>query len=147
MKYAEDKKAVFEVMTILKSFELTGLKEITGEILEKSDHEGTAVAKKDTQVKVEVLPRSTGGENVSRGPAEILLDHLYEKDFTLLWVLLGLSRITLSEDGESLSVDSDDGFVANIEEKLDMINGISTEIVGKPVSSQKQKPKSPRKPR
>ena len=140
MKYAEDKKAVFEVMTILKSFELTGLKEITGEILEKSDHEGTAVAKKDTQVKVEVLPRSTGGENVSRGPAEILLDHLYEKDFTLLWVLLGLSRITLSEDGESLSVDSDDGFVAKlIEEKLDMINGISTEIVGKPVSISRNK--------
>jgi DNA polymerase-3 subunit gamma/tau len=140
MKYAEDNKAVFEVMAILKSSELAGLNETTGEVPEKGSFTDTAIAKKDLQDKVEVLPRPTGGEDVSHGPVETLLDYLYEKDFTLLWVLLGLSRTTLSEDGESLSVDSDDSFVVKlIEEKLDMINGISTEVVGKPVSLSRSK--------
>jgi DNA polymerase-3 subunit gamma/tau len=140
MKYAEDKKAVFEVMTILKSSELAGINKTTGVVSKKGGLEDTAVAKNDVQTKVEVPPLSTGGDDISRGPVEKLLDHLYEKDFTLLWVLLGLSRITLSEDGGSLIVDSDEDFVSHlIEEKLDMINSISTEVVGKSVSLSRDK--------
>ncbi len=130
LRYAEDKRGVFEVMTILRSSELPKLEEKTLELkVEKTSGPDGFDAKETAPYESRENADDSSSDGSKEGLVKSLLNYLYEKDYTTTWVALSLSNIVESEDFGALIVKAQEGLVQEIiDQERDTIEKIATDV-------------------
>lgn len=128
LKYAQDKRSVFEVMTILHSMkresEKVREKIQTKENLAQTPKEG--YAESATSAETAEIAKGDPGE------IETLMEQLYQKDFTLLWVLLGLSQIKRSSEKDTLFIEAESPFADSLlEANIESLNELARIVIKK----------------
>jgi DNA polymerase-3 subunit gamma/tau len=123
LRYAEDKRGTFEVMTLLKS----GLGKVRSDLIPADETTST------DSIAVEAYSNKSEDSEIGDGKELTkILEHLRRNDFILLWTLLSLANIRSTKDGKDFVVDTDSDYShVLLEERLESLNLISMDLVGK----------------
>ncbi len=123
LRYAEDKRGTFEVMTLLKS----GLGRVRINLTTSDEPASTdSIAVKADSKKSEDSDMVDGKELTE------ILEHLRRNSYILLWTLLSLAKVRHTKEGEDFVIDTDSDYSqVLLEERLESLNQISTDLVGK----------------
>ena len=123
LRYAEDKRGTFEVMTLLKS----GLGRVRINLTTSDEPASTdSIAVKADSKKSEDSDMVDGKELTE------ILEHLRRNSYILLWTLLSLAKVRHTKEGEDFVIDTDSDYSqVLLEERLESLNRISTDLVGK----------------